>query len=191
MIKLDITKAFDSMSQAFLLEVLTHLGFGHIWRRLLCNLLATSSTRVLLNGRPGAPIRHHRGLRQGDPFSPMLFIIEMDVLSRLFAKVDELSLLQPLSRRIPHHRLSIYADDVVLFSSPQEQDIGLIKALLHKFGAMSGLQTNLHKSLILPLHCDDAMIELARQLLDCQVASFSCKYLGLPLSIKRLTKDDL
>lgn len=63
MIKLDITEAFDSVSWPFLLEVLTHLGFGHRWRQLICSLLSSSSTRVLLNGHPGEPIRHRRGLR--------------------------------------------------------------------------------------------------------------------------------
>jgi hypothetical protein len=69
-LKLDLTKAFDSVSWAFLLEVLTHLGFGNRWRNLISNLLATSSTQILLNGFPGEQIRHRRGLRQGDPPLP-------------------------------------------------------------------------------------------------------------------------
>lgn len=58
LLKLDITKAFDTVSWPFLLKVLTHLGFGHRWHTLLCNLLHTSSTRVL-NGEPGSTIHHH------------------------------------------------------------------------------------------------------------------------------------
>lgn len=57
LLKLDITKAFDSISWPFLLVVLTHLGFGPKWRSLLCGLLYMSSTRVLLNGVPGQPIQ--------------------------------------------------------------------------------------------------------------------------------------
>ena len=68
-LKLDISKAFDSVSWAFLLEILTHLGFGPIWCNLVTNLLKTSSTRVLVNGEPGREIRHQQGLRQGDPLS--------------------------------------------------------------------------------------------------------------------------
>lgn len=100
MLKLDITKAFDTVSWAFLLEVLIHLGFGGRWRTLLCNLLSTSSTRVMLNGIPGDYIRHHRGLRQGDPLSPMLFIIVMDVLTALVTKAEELGALHPLHSTI-------------------------------------------------------------------------------------------
>jgi hypothetical protein len=77
-LKLDISKAFDSVSWAFLLEVLVHLGFSTAWCNLISSLLASSSTRILLNGEPGEVIFHKRGLR--------LFIMVMDVLNSLFVK---------------------------------------------------------------------------------------------------------
>jgi hypothetical protein len=118
-LKLDITKAFDSVSWPFLLEVLQHLGFGQIWRDILSGLLATSSTLVLLNGVSGGIIHHKRGLRQGDPLSPMLFILVMDILECIVAKADEEGQLQPLSSQPLHHRISLYADDTVLFFPPK------------------------------------------------------------------------
>jgi hypothetical protein len=61
--KLDISKTFDLVSWAFLLEMLKKLGFGPIWCDMISGLLATSSTKILLNGVPVDSIAHQRGLR--------------------------------------------------------------------------------------------------------------------------------
>jgi hypothetical protein len=97
-LKLDISKAFDSFSWSFLLELLHYLGFGWLGCNLISNLLTTPSARTILNGEPGESINHQQGLSQGDPLSPMLFILTMDVLNGLFLKkAGEESFLQPLS----------------------------------------------------------------------------------------------
>ena len=191
LLKLDITKAFDSVSWAFLLEVLRKLGFGSRWRDLVCALLTSSSTQVLLNGTPGDFIQHKRGLCQGDPLSPMLFILVMDVLNWLVTRASEAGLLQPLSSRPIQHRISLYADDVAIFLRPAAADINLTLQLLQLFGDASGLKTNVQKSNVLPIQCAEEDMAIIQNLLPCEVQDFPCNYLGLPLTIKKLTKEQL
>lgn len=191
LLKLDISKAFDSVSWPFLLENLRHLGFGQIWRDIISGLLYTSTTQVLMNGVPGDLISHRRGLRQGDPLSPMMFILVMDVLGHMFSKAADEGLLLPLSRRAFKHRVSMYADDVVLFLRPTADDIEVTMDILSLFGEATGLKTNLQKSNVLPIRCEDTDIANVQTLLPCALADFPCKYLGLPLSLKRLTKNQV
>jgi len=76
-----LLRLFDSANWSFLLEVLGKLGFGSRWRDIMSGLLASSSTQVHLNGTLGEFIQHKRGLHQGDPLSPILFILVIDALN--------------------------------------------------------------------------------------------------------------
>jgi hypothetical protein len=191
LLKLDISKAFDSVSWPFVLEVLQHLGFKPIWCNVLAKLLRSSSTRVLANEEPGDLFCHRRGLQQGDPLSPMLFILVMDVLNSLITKASEQGLLQPLLRRGSGQRVSLYADDVVLFMQPRLEELGFVKETLRIFCIASGLVTNIRKSSVIPISCGDQDLERVQEALPCNLSQFPCKSLGLPLSTMKLPKRDM
>jgi hypothetical protein len=108
-------------------------------------LLSTASTKILLNGQPGQRIEHHWGLRQGDPLSPMMFILVMDVLNRLFTKASERNLLQPIGHPAIKYQCSLYADDVIVFVSPTVTEAQAVARILDIFGNASGLKTNVSK----------------------------------------------
>jgi hypothetical protein len=145
LLKLDITKAFDTVDWSFLLEVLRKMGFGDRLLACICALLSTASTRVLLNGSPGARVANRRGLRQGDPLSPQLFILVMEVLHFMLEKATQVGQLAPLAGTGLRQRTSIYADDVVAFLKPRVDDLRSFAAIVDDFGAASGLRTNLNK----------------------------------------------
>jgi hypothetical protein len=80
---------------------------------------------------------------------------------------------------------------VVLFLRPEDDDIAMIMDILNLFGETSGLKTNLQKSTVLPIRCGDGEVAAVQNLLPYTLSDFPCKYLGLPLSLKKLTKDEV
>jgi hypothetical protein len=153
-------------------------------------LLGTASMRILLNGRPGDRICHARGLRQGDPLSPMLFVIAMEIFGLLVRWADAQALLSPLQCTTVRSRVSLYADDVVLFIVPNLADLTAIKTILQIFGDASGLYTNLEKCVATPITCTLEHVQLVADVLSCTLGTFPCRYLGIPLSIRKLRRSE-
>jgi hypothetical protein len=147
--KLDITKTFDSVCWEYVLEVMERVGFRKRWRDMMALIWSTTTSRILLNGEPGRPIKHAKGLHQGDPLSPMLFIMTMDLLQKLLDMTTQEGLLTPIGSDPIKMRTSLYADDAMLFVRPIAMDISNLQHLMHQFGVTTGLRTNIEKSTIL------------------------------------------
>ncbi|WVZ78989.1 LOW QUALITY PROTEIN: hypothetical protein U9M48_026623, partial [Paspalum notatum var. saurae] len=167
-LKIDLAKAFD-------------------YRNWIAALLSTSSTKLLINGSVGRRICHARGLRQGDPLSPMLFVIVMEALNGLIGLADREGFLSRF--RLPSIcRALLYADDLVIFLVPSRSDLSLLKSLLEVFAGASGLFANLAKCSATPIACqleDLALVQQTRALIN-----FPCVYLGIPLSTRKLRRGE-
>lgn len=188
LLKVDLAKAFDTVSWPFLLEVLEHMDFPRRWREWVSYMLSTATTKVLINGRPGRRIYHARGLRQGDPLSPSLFVIVMEVLNALIAEADRRGQLTALPGCSIKFRTSVYADDLVILLAPKAIDFVCIRRILDLFAGASGLATNVDKCTVTPIRCSEEALAEVLQAFPCRVQPFPAKYLGAPLSIKRLTR---
>jgi mannosylglycoprotein endo-beta-mannosidase len=133
LLKLDITKAFDTVDWAFLLDMLAKLGFGHSWISMVCGLLGTASTHVVVNGAASDLIYNRRSLQQGDPLSPLLFNSVMDVLHLMIEKAATDGLLTSLANNGLRHRTSMYVDDVVIFLCPTPLDLRTCSTIVEDF----------------------------------------------------------
>ena len=186
--KLDIEKAYDSISWDFLFQVMGRMGFGSRWLSWIKWCISTASFSVLINGSPVGFFPSSRGFQQGDPLSPYLIVIRMEALSCLINRAVDGNYL--VGSRIVVGRgdnLSIshllYADDTILFCEADNDQLKFMSWILMWFEAMSGLKINLNKNEIIPIGPVTNAAELASDM-GCKIGSLPMSYLGLPLGAK-------
>ena len=118
----------------------------------------------------------------------MLFIIAMEVFVRLVATATAENLLKPIAVPVIRHHCSLYADEVIMFTYPDVAEARAVKEILRIFGEASGLQTNLAKCSITPIHMPEDILPQLQEVLGCRRADFPITYLGLPLSTKKIPR---
>ncbi|WJZ97297.1 hypothetical protein VitviT2T_015910 [Vitis vinifera] len=181
--KIDFENAYDHVKWDFLDQVLEKKGFSPRWRKWMSGCLSSVSYAVLVNGSAKGWIKASRGLKQGDPLSPFLFILVADVLSRLLLRADERNMLEGF--RVGRNRTRVshlqFVDDTIFFSNSREEDLQTLKILLLVFRHISGLKVNLDKSNIYGINLDQAHLSRLTEMLDCKASSWPILYLGLPL----------
>ncbi|XP_016192828.1 uncharacterized protein LOC107633742 [Arachis ipaensis] len=140
--------------------VLEKMGFGHRWRACVKECVSTASMSVLINGAPSKPFKMERGLRQGDPLSLFLFVLVVDVLHRMVGEAIRNGRISPLLVGRDKIELSHlqFANDTILFCSPETETILNYKRLLRCFELMSGLSINFDKSNLIFVNCESEWV---------------------------------
>lgn len=95
-IKIDFEKAFDKIEHGAMMQIMKHKGFGVKWLIWMKDIFSSGTSAVLLNGKPGKTIHCKRGVRQGDPLSPLLFVLAADLLQSQINKAKDMGLLRLL-----------------------------------------------------------------------------------------------
>lgn len=190
--KVDFEKAFDCLSWEFLNSVMEQMEFGWKWRRWIMSCLASGKASVLVNGSPSKEFDITRGVRQGDPLAPFLFIIAMEGLKVSVDKACELHFFRGVS--IPSHGISLshlmYADDVTFIGEWSEMNFINLNRLLRCFFLASGLCVNLCKSKVYGIGVENLEVIRLASILKCEPASLPFSYLGLPVGANmRLEKN--
>jgi hypothetical protein len=147
--------------------------------------ISTVQFSILVNGSFEGFFGSSRGLRQGDSLSPLLFLLIMEVLSRLLPKTEEASLIRGFQAgmlggnevRISH---LLFAHDTIVFCDSAPEQVFHIRKVLSCFEAITGLHVNLTKSEMVPVGVVDSMQPLA-DLLCCHIGALPMLYLGMPI----------
>ena len=182
-IKTDITKAYDRLEWSFLEETMRRMGFDSKWIRWI--MLCVSSVRflVLINGVPEGHIIPKRGIRQGDPLSPYLFILCAEVLSHLMhqAMSDRSLTGVKVALQSPAVNHLLFADDSLFFSLTNPKAGHRLRKILNLYEQVSGQAVNLRKSSITFGSKVAASVKTRmRNLLGIHNEGGNEKYLGLP-----------
>ncbi|KAJ9559906.1 hypothetical protein OSB04_005066 [Centaurea solstitialis] len=181
--KVDFEKAFDSVNWHFLLRTMEQMGFGSKWIGWIRGCLQSASTSVLINGSPTEEFRMNRGLRQGDPLSPYLFLMAGEVLQQMILIACEKGLFKGIKLASSKRNLSLlqFADDALIFGKWTNKNIVSLSKILNCFYEVSGLRINFSKSKLFGIGVSDSEVEAMATKIKCQSSSFPFTYLGLPV----------
>lgn len=182
-LKIDFEKAFDRVSWEYVYEVLRIMNFDSRWISWVRELFCSSKISVLVNGSPGEEFAPTRGLRQGDPLSPLLFNLVGETLAALLKKASLLRLtngvLLPNSTNPITHLQ--FADDVILFIQDDFHSIIGIKRVLQCFQILSGFKINFQKSSLYAFGNSRIHLKEWAEILGCKVDKGPINYLGAVL----------
>ncbi|KAL0282662.1 UNVERIFIED_CONTAM: Retrovirus-related Pol polyprotein from type-2 retrotransposable element R2DM [Sesamum radiatum] len=185
-LKVDLRKAYDTVEWDFLKAALTLFGFPEQFIQWIAECVTTPSYSLTHGFFRGA-----RGLRQGDPMSPFLFVLVMEVLTLILRQRIEQNggfSYHWRCEAVQLFQLS-FADDL-LFSKAEPNSIQLFKDGLMDFAELSGLQANLQKSHLILSRSAAASRDSLLAILDFQEGHLPLRYLGLPLLASRLSISD-
>jgi len=152
-------------------------------------LLGSSESSVLLNGIPGKPFLCKRGVRQGDPLSPLLFVLTTELLQSIVNNAWSKGILKhPITDSFGgDYPIVQYADDTLLILPTDGRVLFNLKCLLRSFSDSTGLHVNFQKSFLVPINVSESRTIHLANTFGCAVGSLPFTYLGLPLGTTKPT----
>lgn len=185
-------KAYDRVEWRFLANVLKRLGFHENWTNWIMQCVTTVTYSYLVNDTSYGEVQPERGIRQGDPMSPYLFILCGEVLSGLCKNAAKNGSLQGIrvARGCPRINHLLFADDTMFFCQSSAKNCETLVEILLRYGEASGQQINKSKSSItFSSKTPTAMKEGAKSFLGISKEGGVGKYLGLPEHFGRRKRD--
>ncbi|GKU93948.1 hypothetical protein SLEP1_g7497 [Rubroshorea leprosula] len=181
--KVDFEKAYDKVCWSFLEFMMMRMGFSKKWRKWIQECLRSSSVSVLINGSPTKEFPVSKGICQGDPLSPFLFLIVAEGLNGLVSATVEKNLYKGVKvgngdTMITHLQ---FADDTIFFEEASDENIKVVKGIMRIFELASGLKINFAKSQLMGMGVEERWTSRMAYRQCCTQGEFPFKYLGIPI----------
>jgi hypothetical protein len=183
-VKVDLAKAYDRLRWSFISAVLEEVNLPQGLRRTIMHCITSVKTNVMWHGSRSEYFNPRRGIRQGDPMSPYIFVLCMDKLTHLIAEAVDSGKWQPLraGRSGPNISHLMFADDLLLFGKATEENMKAITDTLNAFCDLSGQLVSLEKtSILFSKNVSQATREGLLHQSGFREATSLGKYLGIPL----------
>jgi ribonuclease HI len=189
--KLDLSKAYNRVDWGFLKQVMMKLGFARQWVQWIMSCVTSVRYSVKFNGALLDSFAPSRGLRQGDPLSPFLFLFVADGLSALLKQGVDNEEIEPVKvcPGAPGVSHLLFADDTILFFKASRVQAEHVNQILETYANATGQLINRSKcSILFGTHCPAGLQEEVKEALHVQADAFEEKYLGLPTPDGRMHK---
>ncbi|KAK5785053.1 hypothetical protein PVK06_039598 [Gossypium arboreum] len=190
-LKLDMSKAYDRVEWPFIREMMAKMGFEDRFISLILHCVNSVQCSILINGEEGSNFRASRGLRQGDPLSPYLFLFCGEGLSALMRLTRQEGKIfgAKVCRSAPPITHLMFPDDCILFGETSRRGICVLKNILEKYEDCSGQCVNFEKSTaFFSSNVNDQDKNLVFQILNVRCSMNPKRYLGLPNMVGRKKK---
>lgn len=186
--QMDIQKAYDTVDWNALEKILNEVGCPQQFKNWIMIAVSTVSYRFNVNGYKTEIMEARRGLRQGDPISPMLFVIVMECLNRYLYKMqkDGDFNYHPKCDKLKITNLC-FADDLLLFSRGDKISVGMMMRAYESFSKATGLLVNPQKCSLLCAGIDAVTKREILEVSGFQEGQLPFKYLGVPVTSKKLS----
>ncbi|GJY43054.1 putative RNA-directed DNA polymerase, eukaryota, reverse transcriptase zinc-binding domain protein [Tanacetum coccineum] len=184
--KVDFEKAFDSLSWSFLMSIMEQVGFGSKWRKWIISCLDSDYASILINGSPTKEFKLERGLRQGDPLSPFLFILAVEALNVAIVEAIDNNLFYGIivGKDKIHVSHLQFADDALILGEWSILNANNLPRILTCFHLASGLKVSFNKSKLFEICVSSEELYSMASAIGYLTSQFLCTYLGLPIGAK-------